>query len=339
MTGAKRIGIIGAGISGLSCATALADSGFEPTVFDKGRAPGGRMSTRRVDIEGTKVGFDHGAQYFTVRHPELAQRVSRWESLGVARRWEGRIAVLAPGGVVESYNDMNRFVGTPSMSAICEHLAVSVDVRCKVAVGRLQRGDSGVELFDDGGCSLGAFDFAVVTAPPIQTAALLKTCAPDLAARARSVVMNPCWAVMAAFDSPLDVPFDGAFVNEGPLRWIARASSKPGRMSKPERWVLHASATWSADHIDDSSDKVARSLLHACFRALGRPPRAAIWANAHRWRHALAADPLEKQVLVDAETQILACGDWANGNRVEGAFLSGLAAAKAVVEKRGPGKP
>ena len=44
-----RIAIIGAGMAGLSCADALRDEGHEIALFDKGRGPGGRMSTRRVD--------------------------------------------------------------------------------------------------------------------------------------------------------------------------------------------------------------------------------------------------------------------------------------------------
>ena len=44
----RRITVIGAGISGLTCATELAERGCSVTVFDKARGPGGRMSNRRV---------------------------------------------------------------------------------------------------------------------------------------------------------------------------------------------------------------------------------------------------------------------------------------------------
>ena len=42
-----EIAIVGAGISGLMAATYLAEKGKAPVLFDKGRGPGGRMSTRR----------------------------------------------------------------------------------------------------------------------------------------------------------------------------------------------------------------------------------------------------------------------------------------------------
>ncbi|WP_333927659.1 FAD-dependent oxidoreductase [Sphingomonas sp. LR55] len=44
-----RIGIVGAGMAGLSCAQALRRQGHAVVLFDKGRGPGGRMSTRRID--------------------------------------------------------------------------------------------------------------------------------------------------------------------------------------------------------------------------------------------------------------------------------------------------
>ena len=58
----NSVAIIGAGIAGLSCASALQQAGIRVRVFEKSRGVGGRMSTRRG--EGWEC--DHGAQYFTV---------------------------------------------------------------------------------------------------------------------------------------------------------------------------------------------------------------------------------------------------------------------------------
>ena len=55
-----RIAILGAGMSGMSCAHQLVTAGAKVTVFDKGRALGGRLATRLS--EGWA--FDHGAPSF-----------------------------------------------------------------------------------------------------------------------------------------------------------------------------------------------------------------------------------------------------------------------------------
>jgi len=329
-----RVAVIGAGLSGLACASALESRDFDVRVFDKGRAPGGRTSTRRAEIEGAEVGFDHGAQYFTVRDPELATLVASWEKLGVAQRWDGRIVAIGESGRFEPSGSQPRFVGTPAMSALSKHLASNQDVRCGVTIARVAPGARGAELFDIHGQSLGAYDFVVCTAPPAQTESLLGEVAPELAARAAAVRMKPCWAVMAAFDTPLAVPFDGAFINLGPLSWIARNSSKPSRLETPDRWVLHASAPWSSEHLEDTAEAVTQPLLDACFEALGVSARGPVWARAHRWRYAIAENPLEVACLFDASKGIVACGDWTNGNRIEGALLSGLAGAGQVRQAR-----
>ena len=69
-----EIAIVGAGISGLMAATYLAEKGKNSVLFDKGRGPGGRMSTRRF----SEFRLDHGAQFFTVRDPRFEKYVQNW---------------------------------------------------------------------------------------------------------------------------------------------------------------------------------------------------------------------------------------------------------------------
>ena len=80
--------MIGSGIAGLSCATALQQAGLEVSLVDKSRGPGGRMSTRQGDDwQGDDWQGDDGAQYFTARHPEFRAEVARWQQAGVADLW------------------------------------------------------------------------------------------------------------------------------------------------------------------------------------------------------------------------------------------------------------
>lgn len=91
-----RVAVIGAGISGLTCARTLADHGFDVNVFEKSRGVSGRMSTRRVD---DNLSFDHGAQYFTARDARFRRYVQSWIHDGLVRPWDGRIVVVEQGCV------------------------------------------------------------------------------------------------------------------------------------------------------------------------------------------------------------------------------------------------
>ena len=328
----RRIAVIGAGISGLACASELVARSFQVRVFDKSRGPGGRMSTRRVPMLEEGADFDHGAQYFTARAPEFTGYVQRWISEGVVEPWLGRIVAIGPEGLESSSGITQRFVGKPGMNSVCRHLSKALDIRFGTQIETVEKDARGWTLFDANKENFGRFDVVVSTAPAPQTAGLLVDAAPDIAERARTVQMQPCWAILTAFSEPLRVAFDGAFVSEGPLSWVARTSSKPGRKRAPDRWVLHANPSWSEDHLEEDADRVVEPLLEAFFTASGMPSSRPSWTTAHRWRYALAASPLQDGYLYDATAGIGACGDWAKGNRVEGAFLSGRQMARAVAQ-------
>ncbi len=84
-----RVLIVGAGMAGLSCARALRDAGRTVRLLDKGRAAGGRMSSRRLPTPARKAGFDHGARYFTAPAPAPGFRAQagRWRAAGLVVPW------------------------------------------------------------------------------------------------------------------------------------------------------------------------------------------------------------------------------------------------------------
>ncbi|WP_044251808.1 FAD-dependent oxidoreductase [Rhodopirellula sp. SWK7] len=327
-----RVAVIGAGIGGLTAARTMTDHGLDVRVFDKSRGVGGRMATRRGDGIPS---FDHGAQYFTVRDDRFARYVRSWIAGGKAAPWMGRIVELKPGGeVVAEKRSQSRYVGSPAMNSIAKHLATDLNVSLGCRVAKIVRDSNAWELIDESDESLGRFDAVVMNCPPLQSAALLDGHT-DLAEIAASVPMVPCWTVMLHCEGLSDLPFEGAFVNEGPLRWIARNDAKPGR-AKPapessSSWVLHASENWSAEHIESDTDDVREQLIDALQTILGRTLGSVHHVAVHRWRYANTKQALPDRCLWDRTTMLGACGDWCGGPRVEGAFLSGAAMAGAIL--------
>jgi predicted NAD/FAD-dependent oxidoreductase len=191
----------------------------------------------------------------------------------------------------------------------------------------------GWTLRDATGHTHGPFDAVGVTVAALQAAPLLAAHA-GFARQARDAAYAPCFALMAAFDAPLALPYDGIFVRDGALAWIARDSSKPGRAAG-ERWVAHASPDWAAAHLETPADALAPGLL-AKLAALTGETRPPAWTSCHRWRYALPRAPLDTACLWDAGSGLGAAGDWCADGRVEGAYRSGVALAAAMLRPSSP---
>lgn len=300
-----KIAIIGAGMAGLACAEALNGAGCAVQILDKGRGPGGRMSTRRTATEAGEVSFDHGAQFFTVRDPAFAARAQAWTAAGMAAPW--------PAAGPEA------LVGVPGMNAPIRAMAQGLDVTWAARVDEIARQAAGWRLSGEGFEPLMA-DAVVVATPGEQAAVLLATVAPDMAAQAAAVVSEPCWTVMAAFTAPLSLSAE-VLRDAGALSWAARNSAKPGRTG-PEAWVLQASPDWSRAHLEAPAEAVARDLLAhlAAAHDAALPPTLSL--QAHRWRYARTTAS-GGPPLWSREARIGACGDWLGGARVEAAWRSG----------------
>lgn len=320
----ESVAVVGAGMAGLVAARDLAESGYDVRLFDKARGPGGRMATRR----GKDGLFDHGAQYFTARDPRFRARVDAWLQEGVVQAWDGRLGVAVAGEVQIKPSSEKRYVGAPRMSALTRHMAVDLDIVYENRVGGLERAGDRWRLYDHRGVGLGTYDVVLMALPPTQAADLVRPSS-LLLRQLEGVRMRPCWAAMALFEQPVPLEADGVFINEGPLSWAARDSSKPGR-APGERWVLHGDPAWSETHIEEEAGTVAPILVDGFFTAVGLARPAQVQVQAHRWRYALAAEPLAVGCLWDGEMRLGCCGDWCHKSRVEGAFLSGIEAAQKI---------
>ena len=356
-----RVAVVGAGLAGLACAEVCGAHAALVTLFDKGRSPGGRLATRRMPSHA----FDLGAQYFTARGPGFAERVRSWVSAGVCGLWRARIVALSDATTAFRPVDgtLERFVGQPGMSALARQLAAPLDVRSSHRVERIVQDGPRLRLFGSIGAAgetlrpasdgasgerdLGAFDRVAVCLPSRQAAALVTLASPALAARAASVEMEPCIAVgwvASAADTPAlrALPFDGAFIGRdgakvrapstfSALTWVARDSSKPGRLPG-ERWVLHASPAWSRQHASLADGELVRALVSEFASLFGLRPLTPTVSVVQRWALARAPEPLGGDVLYDAASGIGLGGDWVCGGRVEGAFASGQALAAHLLE-------
>jgi predicted NAD/FAD-dependent oxidoreductase len=153
----SQIAVIGAGISGIACARVLSEAGLSVHVFDKGRRPGGRVSSRTVEKDAHDFSFDYGAQYFTVRHPLFRSVTAKLADKGMVSRWP--------------VAGEDAWVGTPRMAKLIEGLADGIDIAWGAEVTALSSSKSGWSV-RIGDSDVRNFDQVVLAMPAEQTALL-----------------------------------------------------------------------------------------------------------------------------------------------------------------------
>jgi renalase len=316
--------VVGAGISGLLAASALQREGWDVTVLDKGRGVGGRMATRRVG-EGT---FDHGAQFFTVRGERFAGLVEGWLGAGVATEWAR--------GFADAYGRPNedghpRYRGTEGMTSIPKYISRGLDVRTGERALRVDDGDDGWEVVCESGLRV-AGDALVLGAPVPQALDLTSSGSytlPDGARRQlEAVSYDPCVALMALLEGPTSVPEPGGMQIKGePLDWIG--DNKRKGISEAPCITVHAGPDWSRSHFEDGESEVVDSMISLAGDRLGADlAPAVVETSLARWRYSWVTNPHPEPCLVASETPpLLFCGDAFGQPKVEGAALSGFAAA------------
>lgn len=317
--GTPRVAVIGAGAAGAMAARSLSDHGHAVEIFDKGRGAGGRLATRRTD----SLQFDHGAQYLTLRDPELAPLRSAWIEAGVLAAWQEHPDPAR-----------TRWVGVPGMSALARQLLGELPAHWSTEIRALHRSRGRWRLSSANGHAYDGFDAVVVAIPAPQARSLLHGVARWDDALA-TVAMAPCWAVLAA---GVELPRQSGaglagleLPARGPLAWAAHDAGKPGRDPAAATWVLHADPGWSRAYLEADRHWVAATLWQsfACFA--GTAPAHPPYLDAHRWRYARVIRPLGRPFLWDAQMRLGACGDWCLDGRVEAALLSGAALAQRIM--------
>ena len=339
----RQFAVIGGGMAGVACARTLEQAGHRVTLLDKSAGLGGRMATRRSDFGG----FDHGAQYFTVRDPRFAQAMAT--TPGLCKPWSAStVRVLDTFGRVAAAGLPNKephWVPVPGMNALVRRWAEPLaDVRLDTRVTAIEpdslqprRWQLRCESGSAAPQVLAGFDAVLLALPSVQTHDLLAASqvGPKLADAIAKVEVAPCWTLMLAFPQAvqpnlphLGPQWNAARSTHHRIAWLARESSKPGR-GGVERWTVQASAAWSLEHLEDDAPRVQGKLLKAFAEVTGiraQPPHAVV----HRWRYAQTVKPLGQSHLWDAKAGLGACGDWCLGHRLEDAFVSGLELALAV---------
>jgi predicted NAD/FAD-dependent oxidoreductase len=313
--------VVGAGLSGLVAARELTASGHDVVVLDKGRGVGGRLATRRIGA----ARLDHGAQFFTARSDDFAAMTQRWIAANIVFEWCRGFTAAGDG--------YPRYAVHDGMTALAKHLARDLDVRCDTMVFMVRRTAHGWHVVLDDGTVISA-DGVVVTCPLPQAFSLLVEADVDLPEVLWRTEYDRTIVLLAVLDRPSAVPAPGG------VQHVAGTASSPGYtfigdnqakgVSSVPALTMHTDPVWSDAHWDDDGASVLATLRTAAAPWLG--DATIVESQVKRWRFATPRTiwPDACWQAPDAPSLIVA-GDAFAGPRIEGAALSGLAAARAVL--------
>ena len=309
-----RVVVIGAGLAGLMAAKQLHNNGHDVVVLDKGKSPGGRLATRRI---GDST-LDHGAQFFTVRESEFDHRVQEWVQAGIVREWCTGFS---------SQDGHPRYIGTHGMNGIAKHLAQGLKIHCNTFVFEVTRNEDRTWTIkiDDG--TVFQSDALVVTCPLPQAYSLLITAHVDIPEALFKCEYDRTIGLLAVLDGESAVPAPGGVQNPSEsLQFVADNYMKG--ISHIPALTLHFSPAFSEQHWDDEPHALHQLLVHHAQTFLGNAH--IVESQVKKWRFATPRTPWQERIW-QYESLVIA-GDAMSGPKVEGAALSGLAAANAISE-------
>lgn len=317
--------IIGGGISGLIAAKTLHNQGIKVTILDKGRGIGGRLATRRLNHPNSQEGIiDYGAPHFTANSPVFQALVQEWLEQGIVKVWSQ--------GEIDS---QIYYCGVESNRAIAKYLARDLEVHTSTRVTRLEWQDTHWQVYTETGHSFTGKKL-LLTPPLPQTLELLDNSNlvlnAEIRAKLQAVTYHPCIAILALFSGPNLIPTPGGLWCNDNLKFLI-CNQQKGISPHAYGVTLYASAEYSQTHWDSDDETIVKDLLAS----------AATWLNSelltyqvHRWRYSQAEEVYGEPYLAirrisrseHAQPGILVlAGDGFVSSQVEGAVLSGLAAA------------
>ena len=307
-------------MTGLMAATKLKELGVQSVLIDKGRSVGGRMATRRID----SALFDHGAQFFTIRSETFRHHVTGWMKKGIVQEW-------CRGFTGDSADGHPRYIGTTGMNNIAKFLSRDFTIILNERVLFLDYRNNKWQLLSDHENSYEG-DGLILTPPVPQMISLIQSgnLREDRRFEAELEYINydSCIALLALVDSPSPFPKPGALKLSGePIAWMADNQIK-GISANGPAITIHAGPDFSRKYWEMDDKTITQNLMYI----------ASDWVKTKfntyqlkKWRFSQPRVVHEKRsVFFNDPLPIALAGDAFGGPRIEGAALSGLAAAEAI---------
>lgn len=341
------IGIIGAGISGLTAGRILAKQGHDVTILEKSKGFGGRMATRYAG-KNHETKLDHGLSYFTADSPEFQNFSAEILRKGLIKRWGDEFGFYDGIKLYEKNPNQKQqptFTAVEGMNSIGKYLSRWVDIKTDTLVGGITYIGSNRTKKRSWMINLTAgntfeADAVIIATPAPQAYGLLQTSTDETNAlkiirEIDEVQYAPCYTLMAGYGDRELPDWEGVICNSGALQFISNEASKK---SNGQECSLVAQATPDfTKHLNGikNDETITKEILNHLSGIVGGWAASPKWSQTHYWRYCRAMkilnDPFFELEINDAPFALI--GDYFDGNTVDSAFRSGYKLAQHWIEK------
>jgi renalase len=307
------VAIIGAGLSGLSCAQALLAAGVTVRVFERAPVVGGRCATQLW--QGHLV--DLGVQYFTAQSGEFKK-----ELLTRLRQFRPIISPILDAKNQVVPNTLGpRFYVLQGNNYFAHVLSHGLDIRLNTTVDTVTFRPSGIE------CQGEIYRAVISSLPGPQTARLFAL--PESPAD-----YDPCLVALLEYAGTglgrSRECYGHVFPEGDPIRATYCENNKVGRVVGTKTvFVVEASPRYSREFADAPSETYLPDLVKKHEDIWGIPAGKITAAYGHCWNYARPQPGQQRPVTPPPGAFI--CGDSRTEPTVENVWLDGHKAAKEVL--------
>lgn len=317
--------IVGAGIAGLVAARALHGQDIPVLVVDKEERVGGRIVTEHIGGGWA----DTGAQFFTARDPLFQKTVDQWLAEQLIFEWTTGWVQGSSGDVTDDGHP--RYAAYEGLNAVCRRLAQDIPIHKSIQIESILTDGEQWTAVDDSGDTYTSS--ALILTPPVPiTLSLLEdiTLSQEDLTILQGITYAPTISGVVHIEGQALIPKPGAIQNPGErIHWLADNQLKgisPAAKTLTVHLKPEISQLWWL-----SPDEELKGAIQREIRPFLEPKATIIDVHIHRWPHALPTNLHTERTLVARDLPPLAfAGDAFDGPRVEGAALSGLAAAAEI---------
>ena len=309
-----RVVIIGAGIAGIFCAKRLQSVGLNPIIYEKSRAVGGRVSTRRID----NGEFNHGAR-----------KIGDFSTLPIAFDFEKNIFENGyRSGLLK--RERAYFTFTKSMSKFTGFLSNDLKIEKSSKLVSIKRSFSGsfsltfLNLDRAIEC-----DILILAIPQPQAVSLLERDFSSIVQGLKSCSMRASAAALFGFQTTLETNFE---IIENHKITATREKYGTRDNNLLDCWTVHTKKKYGTRFSRLQKAEIATILFADFQRVISKKIETPVYKSGHRWLYGFTERPLGVSSILDGDNKIGLCGDWCLGEGVLDAASSGVSLANRVIK-------